>query len=284
MGPTPDRSRPYEFCGPEHDLGGWPPGVPPRRTIVVCASARTGSTLFAEALHQRGLPCPVEYLNPTFAAEFAERWRCRTPREYVDALWRQRTGPDGTLTVKLHGAHLDFFDRPQASSITDAGIPARGEPGDRNHRVHANLAVAFPAATFVYLSRRDKIQQAISFWLAEATGNWESRRGDPATVADQPFDACYDFAAINHKRHVCLEEAEAWEVFFASNGLDPFRLTYEALAADIPKAVNALAPGLGFTPDDSTPSLVRQAGPTNDALAERFMRDLEKVAELSATT
>ena len=92
--------RVYDLCT---DVADYPVRTaPPRRSILVCTSMRSGSTLLGEAMYfAGGLGCPLEYYHAGFRPSFEERWDVHEIGAYTAALHRWRTDESGTFAIKL---------------------------------------------------------------------------------------------------------------------------------------------------------------------------------------
>ena len=91
----------------------------------------------------------------------------------------------------------------------------------------------FGQTTFIYLTRPDRVDQAISRLRAEQTGLWHRRSdGSELERLAPPKEPHYDAEEI--ARHI--EELSAldtsWERWFEQEALEPLRITYDALSDD----------------------------------------------------
>ena len=247
--------------GPDHDL---PPPPTPPRAYVVASLPRTGSTLLCDALWATGLAgAPQEHLNPMQLRDWslrAGRWRYALIRGPLLALVARRGLPPAKLQAQL--------DRVRA---------ARSSGGLYGLKLHAHhLTRHFPAGDlesflgplrWIYVTRDDKLSQAISWARAQQTGAWASwQRPDlPPVYSRRRITRCL----------AQIHEGEAlWEAHFAARGVTPLRLSYEQLAQDLPGAVRAALAWLGVAEAEavevSPPRLKRQADGVNAAWRARF--------------
>lgn len=247
--------------GPDHDL---PPPLTPPRAYVVASLPRTGSTLLCDALWATRLAgAPQEHLNPMQLRDWslrAGRWPYAVIRGPLLALVARR----GLTTAQLQ-AHLD---RVRA---------ARSSGGLYGLKLHAHhLTRRFPSGDveallgpirWIYVTREDKLSQAISWARAQQTGAWASwQRADLPPV--------YSRRRITR----CLEQIHAgeatWEAHFTARGVTPLRLSYERLAADLQGAVRAALAWLEVPGADGVevppPRLKRQADGVSAAWRARF--------------
>lgn len=264
--------KPYDLATATHDYPVW--HGPPRRTILICAHPRSGSTLLGEALYfAGGLGCPLEYFHVGFRPSIAGRWGESTLPGYGAAVIRHRTDPGGTLSVKLFWRDVMEMaielDAPRFSHLLDT--QPEDTPAGTYREIAALLAPFFPAPRFVYLSRRDRIRQAVSAIAANDTGLWrfipdvgeQEPRADPQFELDR-VERLIGFADF------CTGH---WRNFFAALGVAPYETSYEELAADYVAAATGVLRHLG---SDAAPPPIRmhkQSDARNEATVLRYLRE-----------
>ena len=167
--------------------------VAPQRSYLVCATPRSGSTLLCETLEQTGVAGrPREYFEALKETGVPRRpreyfWGLRSPEvlrllphdaqldrdservatwnrddyaRHLDASIEQGTTANGVFGAKMMWGYFDDF-----LELT-RGIPRFGGMGDGSL-----LNAAFPELQYVFVSRSDKVRQAVSLWRALQT--WE---------------------------------------------------------------------------------------------------------------
>lgn len=246
---------------------------PPERCVVVCSHPRSGSTLLGEAIHAAGdLGCPLEYLHRGFRPTFAERWGAPDLASYVAALHRYRTDPSGVLSIKLFWPDVEAVvseveDRPLGPSS------APYEPRATDSRAVLDLLCdILPNPTFVYLTRRDRIRQAVSAYLAAETSAFRALPGRAEPPGES--EPAYDHAAIARQLAAAEGYDARWRSFFADCAIEPYLIEYERLDREYERTMAELLAHLGRPVTPSTPRLVRQASPRSEAFVRRFVADL----------
>src|SRR5262245_21394297 len=203
---------------------------PPDRTLVLCSHPRSGSTLLAEAIHAAGgMGCPLEYLHRGFRPHFARRWQADDLDSYVRAMHRFRTDSTGVLSIKLFWRDVEEVVQETAGS--DAPIVRREIMADaaQFRTIIDRLRPILPNPTFVYLTRRDRVRQAVSAFVAVQTTVFRSfSSGDPR--AARPI--AYDYDAILRQLAAADYANAHWRAFFAALRLDPYRIDYEDLVSN----------------------------------------------------
>lgn len=234
-----------------------PPPVPPRRSYLICTTVRTGSTLLCELLTSTGLAGhPSELFSPPGRRTLAGMWGTPTVTAYVEELRRRLVTPNGVFGAKLGiPALTDLLDHLRAESD---GASA-----------HELLAAAFPGLRYVWISRRDRVRQAVSWERAVQTGLWTHTGTRPPIVVPRPR---FDAAAIRRRLDAIERDERWWADLFAEAGVDPVRVTYEDLAADGAAVVRRVLDELGIDTAGplwlSAPRMRRQA----DARSERWVQ------------
>lgn len=253
---------------------------PPERTLLVCTHPRSGSTLLGETLYAAGgLGCPLEYFHRGFRPAFAARWQAPDLPSFIRAVRRFRTDRTGVLSVKLFWYDVEVTIREQrrtdGEEIVD--IDSAGVAASDHLRTFATLGEIFPNPTFVHLSRRDRVRNAVSALVAEQTQRWRSLPG--ASPTTRTPEVTYDYERIlrliAHGDH-CQAQ---WRTFFAANRITPLELTYEEL---ISKGSAELLTALGHPGSLSAPRLRRQADARSESLVLRFLQEYTKATNTDA--
>lgn len=241
----------------------------PHTCYLVCTTHRTGSVLLCEALRDTQLAgAPDEYLWNGGRYTYAARWDAAAPDDYLAHLFARTTSANGVFGAKLMGDHL-----------SEVATWLRGRPGLAGLSPAGLWPAAFPNVHYVWLTRRDKVRQAVSIHRAVQTQQWVQTAGDAPPPAERPT---YDFAAIDWwRRHIAAQEAE-WRCFFERAGVAPlslayeeFIMAYEATAAAVLDYLGVPAPQPLALP---APRPRRQA----DALSEQWVQQFRREAAQQA--
>jgi LPS sulfotransferase NodH len=220
--------------------------VSPTATYIICTNPRSGSWLLSEGLAATSIAGnPREWFNVQQEQATRAQWRIDNDTDltfegYVEAARLLSTSSNGVSGIKLH--YYQFADLPRR-------MPAR--PGGGEPSPGELLTALFPDARYVWLTRRDKVRQAISLFLAHRTDHWWSVDGSPAreepAIEFDP-DAIAAFQAL-------LEKSEhGWQSFFEANRITPLAIEYEGLAADYAGTIGKVLQWLGI-PDAARPAM-----------------------------
>jgi LPS sulfotransferase NodH len=232
--------------------------TPLRKSYIVAASYRCGSTYLCTRLWNTGvLGAPAEYLNVgggrMLRHVMERRLQATSPEDYFVKLLACRTSSNGVFGMKAHYHH---FDRAL----------------DWCPRMLELLA----PVTYIYLSRRDAIAQAVSMAKAIQTNRWTSMDDEVQAVPQ------YDERLIGQ----CLEEIHqqkiGWLRWFELHNITPFVVNYEDLIADTASAISSVIKLLDVHDDEAHklyPPLVEKLGDRiNAEWAARFRRDASRAS------
>jgi LPS sulfotransferase NodH len=218
----------------------------PRASYMVCSIPRSGSSLLCELMGGTGLAgAPAEYFHPDKMRLLRRRWGVDTRDDYLRRLLTVKTTPNGVFGVKAHwGQYQPLF-------------------GDADPRE------VLPDPQLVFITRRDRLRQAVSWVRALQTLQWADR-DSPRGQRTPVFDADH----ITRKlRRIDREEA-AWEQLAERHGLAPRRVVYEDFVEAQEQTVRDLLGALGVeAPADlrlPPPTLGRQADALSDQWVERY--------------
>jgi len=189
-----------------------------KQTYIICATQRSGSTLLCHLLKNTGLAgAPGELFIPLLND-------IRTGKSFdlverIQTELAQRASANGVSGVKLMNGQLERILPVLRQTCKD--------PGLSNVDL---LNKAFPNLSFIWITREDKLRQAISLSRAEHTQAWEKHNSGQAKRPSWHTQVTPFYLQAALKR---VEERELyWEDFFARNQLSPFQISYEELVAN----------------------------------------------------
>ena len=204
---------------------------------VICTSPRSGSTLLCKLLAASGVAGrPASY----FHEPSLERWAgdldlaldpAAPERQLLaaifDAVVAQGSAGTGLFGLRLQRHSFDFFTAKLA--VHQPGFESDVE----------RLRGAFGRTAFIHLTRRDKVEQAVSYVKAGQSGLWHAAPdGTELERLSAPQPLVYDRDTIGASVAEFTAYDRQWNDWFAREQIAPLRLTYEALSKD-PHAVLA---------------------------------------------
>jgi len=246
----------------------------PRLSYLIYATSRSGSTLLCDVLGRTGLAgAPDEYFNMTRSDQHLPGSTLRPPvweqrkRElpfpvYVRKIVSETTTPNGVFGAKFSWHTHHHFVRRLRACADYAGMTDR-----------QMLDAFFPNLQYIFLTRRDKVRQAVSAWKALQTGQWNSLS---SSSPDQMPKLHFNYGLINDLVSQTIDSEASVAGYLSSIEVVPLTITYEDLALEPARQVSAVLsvldvdvpPGFSFP----QPRLSRQVDDLNERWTQRFLR------------
>jgi LPS sulfotransferase NodH len=256
---------------PEADASGSPGEGRPGRSYLICATPRTGSYLLCDALIATGIAGrPTEYFSIGYEQHWSPVWGTTDYASYLRYVVATTTTPNGVFGAKTHPWQFDYFARKAAGR---APVNYAERP--------AVLAEWFPNLGYVWLRRRNKLHQAISYAKSIETNVWWDAEAPPAPYDEPKPEALqFDFELITQSVARLVEEEDMWRRYFAAIGEKPLVIDYEDLFADPEAALVSVLDLLELDLPDSytapAPRFRRQADETTLEWEALYRRELAR--------
>ena len=234
---------------------------------VICAMQRSGSFLLCEALKNTGLAgMPEEYF---LYHEGGENWENgRWARQhgvtlrpaYLELVLAKGTTANGVFGTKLMWNYLphviaNFQEMPAYQGLDAAEI----------------LPKLLPNLHYIWLVRRDKVKQAVSWAMAAQTNIYASWQ----TEGQSPPEPVFDFEQIDLLYNLILQGEAGWQAFFKRCGAVPLKVVYEELVGSYEATALRILDYLGVSyPPDlvfGQRKLKKQATELNERWAEKYL-------------
>ncbi len=186
-----------------------------KRTYIICATQRSGSTLLCSLLSNTNLAGkPKEFLIDLL--ESIEGNPSIDLVSTIQAELTKRASDNGVSGVKLMQNHFDILLRELRRLYPDPSLSEIDLIGK-----------VFPNVSFIFMTREDKLRQAVSLSRAEYTDAWEKHRTGKAQRPSwltqvTPF---YLKAALQRVQN----REQYWHDFFARHPQNVFQISYETL-------------------------------------------------------
>lgn len=228
----------------------------PKQSYTIWFSQRTGSTLLGSAL-----------TSTLVAGNHVGEWLHgrkphETTKEDIERMWAQGTCPNGVFGIKtsfkmewIH-AFREMFQLSEEASRADV------------------WNAAFPNGKHIYMTRRNKVRLAVSWWRAIVSDEWHRNRGEQPNemdIADQ-----YRFDAINHLLVESTLREAALEDFFSEAGIAPLTIVYEDFIVEYEETVKRILAYLNIPDKDvviAPPALEKLADDLSEEWVQRFRRE-----------
>ncbi len=180
---------------------------------IICATPRSGSTLLCEALRNSGLAGnPDEYFGSMHVERWTEKWQTHSEKEYLDKVIAYGRGGNGVWGIKIMRLYWqDVINHLQrATGFTEVSETEL-------------LNACFPDLRYIWITRRNKVRQAIS-WMKFVQGSawhWENEKPQELTGLEFKPDVIEAFIS-----QTAIDET-AWLEFFQKLGVQPYVVVYE---------------------------------------------------------
>jgi LPS sulfotransferase NodH len=206
----------------------------PDISYLIMATPRSGSYLLCEALINTNLAGrPTEYFGPMQTRTLMSKWGVSHYAAYLTRIIEEGTTPNGVFGAKLIWQFAeDFIDH------------LREIPGYEKLPMPQLLATIFPGLNYIWITRRDKVRQAISFWKALQTNGWigieEGQLPEQITAQLKMLEiqsprrvekkeVHFDFKSIERLRRGLEQDEVEMQQYFTACEVQPFKVVYEDL-------------------------------------------------------
>jgi LPS sulfotransferase NodH len=228
----------------------------PERTYLLASVPRAGSTFFSHVLWQTGcLGAPLEYLNYERAGPYGFAANSPSVQQQLwQSVLRRRCSPNGIFGLKAFAVqleHLNHDNPPLLDDVLSVMLPRGGE------------------RRIVYLRRRDRVAQTVSYARASLSGVWrkeQEREGVPAPDYSQE-------ALESAERGIAFQE-EVWARMFDDLRVEPLELWHEDVLAGPAAAAQQVAGYVGVPIDPAAavevPEIVKQSERDASAWIKRY--------------
>jgi trehalose 2-sulfotransferase len=204
----------------------------PNISYLIMATPRSGSFLLCEALINTNLAGrPTEYFGPAQTRLLLKEWCAPGYAACLARIMEDGTTPNGVFGAKIIWQFLeDFVDH------------LRDIHGYEKLSIPHLLSAIFPHLSYIWITRRDKVRQAISYWKALQTDDWigieDGQTQVPSTASKsalaengkrQPSknEVLFDFKTIERLRRGIEEDEREMQQYFAACQVQPLKIVYE---------------------------------------------------------
>ncbi|HEY9293479.1 MAG TPA: Stf0 family sulfotransferase [Microlunatus sp.] len=233
-------------------------------SYLICATPRSGSTLLCGLLESSGVAGhPASYFNRRALHDYAADWRIARPRDgRIDEAYVRAALAAGKTVNGVFGGRIMGETLPEL--IGDLAAESGSAETDLDL-----LSAQLGRLRFVHLRRRDVVGQAVSWAKALQTHYWH-----PGEVVQPGGQRPHYDEELIGRLVAAIEKFEAeWALWFAANGIVPFQVVYEELAADPLRVAQEVLDYLGLCVAPGRQLAIghrRQADQVNAEWAARF--------------
>lgn len=237
---------------------------------IICATPRSGSTLFCQYLASTGVAgVPASYFRKEGLHEYAEYWQILRPdgnydfADYLAVTRKAGSTDNGVLALRIMWSTLAEVTVHLSQLYPDLADDDVGL-----------LEKVFGRLRFIYLRREDLVAQAISLYRAQQTGYWHVDEGQ---APEQP--PTFDFDAINSFVDELRQDNLDWQSWFRKVGAEPMPVVYEDFAANPKTTISMVLRFLEIEPPANMQlkaSNQRLADETTTLWLNRYGEEVEK--------
>ena len=173
-------------------------------SYIVCSTPRSGTNFLKHILMSHGLGFPSEHSPKLHPIETEQDIYVTTDHSYETRVW-SRT---------LFYTHL--------RELIDRYRELKGFPEDM--RDIDVLRETHPGIKFIYLYRKNRLRQSISYVKAKQSGVWELRKNSESSNFE---NYAYDRAEIDEMIKILNRENSGWRKWFEDNEIELLGLMYE---------------------------------------------------------
>jgi len=230
----------------------------PRQAYLLASVPRSGSTYLSHLLWRTGcLGAPLEYVN--FEPQGPYGFAANSPQLQLE-LWhsvlRRRCSPNGIFGLKAFPQQLEALQQSNQALLGEVLGTIIPRQGDRH---------------VIYLRRRDRAAQIVSYARASLSGIWRKDQEHSGGEALEYSETALEAA----ERGIALQES-VWSKMFQDLGISPLNLWHEEVLSAPRKAATQVADYLGVPMNTGAevvaPAIHKQSPGNSAEWLERYSR------------
>jgi LPS sulfotransferase NodH len=205
------------------------------KCYIIASVQRSGTHLLCTVLRSTGVAgMPAEHFLAKTGETWERRWNSPSRMQYVQRVLQDNTTANGVFGTVVMWSYFDRMlqmlrDIPRYDALDGANL----------------LASVLRQPKYVWLRRRNRVEQAVSWAIACQTGVWAQKAGEKARPRALPK---FDFKVVDEWCNRIAEHDTAWTNYFRANRIEPLTLFYEDLVANNRTAVERVLEFLNVPP------------------------------------
>lgn len=249
--------------------------MPNYRSYVICTSPRSGSTLLCKLLadsgvagnpdswfHKPSLSAWIDHYDLAIDSSHSEQAALKA---VFNAAINAGTSGRGLFGLRMQRHSFEFFCQKLCLLYPNTSSDLQ------------RFESAFGPTLFVHLTRRSKIEQAVSYVIASQSGLWHRAiDGSELERLSPPKEPVYDVYEIREKVAELTVYDREWEHWFATENINPLQITYESLADDPIEVLRQILGALGLSTDAANKvsiAVAKLANAKNKVWVARYQSD-----------
>ena len=247
----------------------------PHQSYRIWFTPRTGSTLLCKTLENTGIAGkPGEFFNLIGEDEtLCQKHQAQDYQQLKTNLWALGSSANGVFGIK-HSLFSSLSQRiyQEIAQLKNIEKPDPQFPDQL-------LGDMFPNCKHIYLTRRNKIRQAVSWWKAIKDQVWHLEKSQSQNDDRDFYEQNYDFDALAHLFKEAILREGAIEDHFSQNQIVPLTIVYEDFILNFKDTIFQILHYLGL--DTSQVEIgamhyTKTANEQSEQWVQRFREDLQK--------
>lgn len=229
-----------------------------KSSYIIAGSPRSGTTLLSDLLRSNGLGEPKEHFKATEVGQnFSKAIALgETTEEFAERL--VRSCEHSMFGTKLMWPWLNVM------------LANSTNPCQEHHQL---LEKILPSARYIYVSRRDRVGQAISLIRAMETNEWIALKNDPIGE-NHSWPKGIDPGRIHRTMLSLLFDNLAWKQQFSKGRIEHLSIIYEDLVENtrvVMESVGRYLAGESFVLRSVTTNILMQRDANTEAIRNEFL-------------
>ncbi len=190
----------------------------PAISYIIASTQRSGTHLLCTILRSTGIAgSPDEFFLSKPGETWEKRWGAPSRDRYIERVLHDNTGATGVFGAVVMWSYLERM------------LQMLQELREHDRLTGPELiAELFNRPKYIWVRRRNRVEQAVSWAMACQTGVWAQRVG----VTPQPDAAPkFDFKVIDEWCNRIAAHDDGWASYFRENQIEPLILFYEDVVA-----------------------------------------------------
>ena len=196
-------------------------------SYIIASVQRSGTHLLCTLLRSTGVAgLPDEHFFAKPGETWERRWNLPSRMAYIERVLRDNTTSNGVFGAvamwSYFGQVLQMLrEIPEYKALKGADL----------------LAAILHEPKYIWLRRRNRVEQAVSWAIACQTEIWAKKTGENPPARAVPK---FDFKVIDEWCRRIAQHDAAWANYFGENQIEPLTLFYEDLVANNRRAVECV--------------------------------------------
>lgn len=239
----------------------------PSQSYRIWFTPRTGSTLLCKGLEETKIAGkPGEFFNVPADSSLCEMHNVDSYHALQQKIWHLGSSTNGVFGIK----HSSFNDRNEQIYKEICHLKQL-KPSDPIELQNV-LKDLFPNCKHIYLTRRNKIRQAVSWWKAIKDEQWHIAKGEEKRNTDTDFyEKEYVYPAIRHLTREALLRECSIGAYFKHQQIQPLTIVYEDMVQDFNGTLRRILAYLALD-DTQAAKVTPYYRPTATAESEKWVQ------------